>query len=343
MTSETVDGSAERGRRLLYIGGEGRSGSTVLEQALAVHPDITAVGELKYLWRWGLGRNELCGCGEPVRQCPFWTGVATRLFGPEGFDSPEAAERFNEYEAVAANRGMFAAYLTPVRPSARRRMTRVGDFLGRLYQAIADEAGVSVVIDSSKHPMHLAVVARIPDADLKVIQLVRDPRGVVTSWSKKVPLPHDPTGERTMGPHPASVVSIRWMLTNLAVDHIRRLRGGTVVRYEEFCMEPKRVLDELVDLAGLDPSGITPVDGEDSDRTVSLAGGHGIAGNPVRFGGTTITLREDTRWRKDLSTAKRVAVKAALLPQLIQYRYIGRPSRWTSASASPQRSTTSTT
>lgn len=324
---------------VLYIGGEGRSGSTVLEQAMAAHPAIVAVGELKYLWRWGIGRNELCGCGEPVVDCPFWTGVANRLFGSEGFESAEAKKIFDEYEVVAANRAMFAAYISAIRPSSRRRLKRVRAFLGELYKAIADEAGADVVIDSSKHPMHLAVVAHIPDVDIRVIQLIRDPRGVVRSWSKKVPLPHDPTGTRTMGPHPASVVTIRWMLTNLAVDYIRRLRGGMVVRYEDFCANPIAVMDELVELGELDPA-LMPRTGTEA---IALAGGHGIAGNPVRFGGETITLREDNRWRQDLSTVKQTAVKVALLPQLVQYRYLGRSNRWTSGSASPPKSTTSTT
>ncbi|MEM7275059.1 MAG: sulfotransferase [Actinomycetota bacterium] len=306
--------------RVLYIGGEGRSGSTVLEKALAAHPDVVAVGELKYLWRWGIKRNELCACGNPVPECVFWSAVGRRLFGPDGFASEQAAAALSEYEVVAANRRMLASFLTPILPSSRRRLARVRDFLGDLYAAIAAEAGASVVVDASKHPMHLSVVFRASAVDLRVVQLVRDPCGVTNSWSKKVALPHDPTGTRTMGPHPASVVVPRWALMNLAVQYIRLLRTGIVVRYEDFCREPRETIARILRLAELDPA-LVPDTGTDA---IVLTAGHGIAGNPARFGADEITVTEDTAWRSAVPRAKRLAIKTAVLPQVIQYRYLGR-------------------
>lgn len=308
--------------RLVYIGGEGRSGSTVLERALAAHPDVVAVGELKYLWKWGILRNEFCACGNPVPECVFWSAVGRRLFGPEGFGSAEAVSVLSDYEVVSANRRMFAAYLMPVLPHSRRRLRTVRRFLTELYAAIAAEAGVSVVVDASKHPMHLGIVSGAPNLDLTVIQLVRDPCGVANSWSKKVPLPHDPTGQRTMGPHPAAIVIPRWSLMNIAVQYIRYRFTGALIRYEDFCRDPKSTIATVLTAAGLDP-GLVPDTGTDA---IVLAAGHGIAGNPARFGQDTITLTEDDDWKQTFPLFKRVAIKLAVLPQAIQYRYLGRPS-----------------
>lgn len=324
-TPRTIDG-VEQGDgpvddlKVIYIGGEGRSGSTVLEKALAAHPDVVAVGELKYLWKWGLQRNELCACGNPVPKCEFWSAVGHRLFGEDGFASAEAERVMSEYETVAVNRRMFAAYLQPLLPHSRRRMHRVRAFLARLYRAIAEEAGVPIVVDASKHPMHLGLVREAPDIELSVVQLVRDPCGVANSWSKKVGLPHDPTGERTMGPHPAPVVVARWALMNLAVQYIRVRYQGVLVRYEDFCRQPRETIAEILGVVGLDTSLLPETEGDE----IALTAGHGIAGNPARFGEDVIQLREDNAWREKFPMAKQVLIKAAVLPQAIQYRYVGR-------------------
>lgn len=322
-SSRTAPGSkiADTGRgvvQVLYIGGEGRSGSTVLEKALAAHPDVVAVGELKYLWKWGILRNELCACGNPVPECEFWSAVGTRLFGPEGFASAEAKRLLTDYETVSVNWRMFAAYWTPVLPHSRRRLKRVRAMLTDLYAAIAAEAGATVVVDASKHPMHLGIVSDAPNLRLSVIQLVRDPCGVANSWSKKVPLPHDPTGQRTMGPHPTAVVVARWSLMNIAVQYIRFWHKGPLLRYEDFCSEPKQTIVDILSGAGLDPSQLPVTEG----NAIATSAGHGIAGNPARFGKDVITLTEDNDWRQHFSTLKQGLIKAAVLPQVIQYRYL---------------------
>jgi hypothetical protein len=304
---------------VLYIGGEGRSGSTVLEQALAAHPHLVAVGELKYLWKWGLQNSELCACGRPVPECEFWAPVGRRLFGPEGFASPAAADILDEYEQVASNWRMFDAFLTPLTPSAKQRLERVRGFLADLYRAIGAEAGRPVVVDASKHPMHLAIVRGCPDIDLTVVQLVRDPRGVVNSWSREVALPHDPTGQRTMGPHPASAVVVRWVLMNLAVQWIRSTTKGITVRYEDLCLDPKPTLQRIFQAADADPELAPPVKG----RSLPVAPGHGIAGNPSRFGDSQVVLTEDNSWRSRLPRPKQVAVTVALWPWMLAYRYLG--------------------
>ncbi|MGH2812195.1 MAG: hypothetical protein ACRDI1_05730, partial [Actinomycetota bacterium] len=91
--TRVADGGAPAARppvRVLYIGGAGRSGSTLLDLMLGQLPGFFAAGELKYVWDRGLLRNELCGCGSSFRECPFWTAVGTEAFG--GWDALDAAE-----------------------------------------------------------------------------------------------------------------------------------------------------------------------------------------------------------------------------------------------------------
>lgn len=57
--------------RLVYIGGYGRSGSTVLEALLAMSPDVIACGETVGAIRAERWDKE-CSCGRPALECPVW-------------------------------------------------------------------------------------------------------------------------------------------------------------------------------------------------------------------------------------------------------------------------------
>ena len=94
--------------RVLYIGGWGRSGSTLAERLLGEMPEIVGAGEVTHLWQRGLIDNELCACGTPFRDCPFWTAVGDRAFG--GWDTVDAAV---DHRAEASRRP------DPVRAAAR--------------------------------------------------------------------------------------------------------------------------------------------------------------------------------------------------------------------------------
>src|SRR5262245_51572014 len=59
-------------RKLLYIGGWGRSGSSILSNVLGSHSQIASLGEVRYIWDRGVGANKLCGCGHNFSDCPFW-------------------------------------------------------------------------------------------------------------------------------------------------------------------------------------------------------------------------------------------------------------------------------
>src|SRR5713101_2080953 len=54
--------------RILYLGGLGRSGSTLIERLLGELPGVCAVGEVVHMWRRGVVEGERCGCGEPARR-----------------------------------------------------------------------------------------------------------------------------------------------------------------------------------------------------------------------------------------------------------------------------------
>src|SRR4051812_48764894 len=67
--------------KVLYVGGSGRSGTTLLDRMLGQVPGVWSTGELARVWDNGLRDNELCGCGEPFWECAFWREVGDAAFG----------------------------------------------------------------------------------------------------------------------------------------------------------------------------------------------------------------------------------------------------------------------
>src|SRR4051812_18716629 len=142
-----LDATFEHSVLVLYIGGEGRSGSTVLAAMLGCDPDYFPVGEIRGVWQ-AIDTNELCGCGQAFRDCPFWSAVGRHAFGSwDDLDLPRLLEldkRFVRHRAI----------LRLLIPSLRRRnetelreYTRV---LETIYQAVGKISGCRVIVDSTK-------------------------------------------------------------------------------------------------------------------------------------------------------------------------------------------------
>src|SRR5581483_1226755 len=131
-------------QKVLYIGGFGRSGSTLVERILGQLPGFCSAGEVVFLWQRGLIDRQLCGCGVPVPDCEFWSRAGKTAFG--GWDQIAAHEMLALQHRVDRNRYIPSMVTPSLRPAARSDVARYGDVLSRLYRAIGEVSGARVVI-----------------------------------------------------------------------------------------------------------------------------------------------------------------------------------------------------
>src|SRR5699024_2144381 len=133
---------------VLFIGGIGRSGTTVFELSLGTDERVVPLGEVVHLWQRSLIDDEPCGCGEPFSQCSFWTEVGARAFG--GWD------RVNAERVLTLRHRIDRTVRTPqlaarVGGSAWHADVReYASYYSRIYRAAVEVSGSSVVVDSSK-------------------------------------------------------------------------------------------------------------------------------------------------------------------------------------------------
>lgn len=302
--------------RVLLVVGSGRSGSTLVERALAGVPGVAGLGEVVHLWERGVRDDELCACGAPFGGCPFWQGVGRRAFGGwQHLDVDEVVHR--RHEVVRTRR---IAPLLTTGPSAHRRSERelhAAEVTAVLAAAQA-ESGARLVVDSSKMPAYAALLMRA-DVELCCLQVVRDPRGVACSMRKAVQRPEVVDGADLMHRTRPAETALWWSVFDLLSVGLRRVGGVpfVTVRYEDFVADPAATLGDVRDVAGL---GRTPGDLAHVNRDrIALRPTHQVAGNPLRFASGETRVRPDDAWRTQLPARDRRAVE--LLTTGLRHRH----------------------
>jgi UDP-N-acetylglucosamine transferase subunit ALG13 len=310
--------------RVLFIGGVGRSGTTLLDRMLGGLPGTFSVGELVHIWIRGLEENVLCGCGQPFSECPFWSEVGQRAYGgwdrldPEDITRQEMAVRRHRFVPYMMMPGIFPAYDRDFREFAR--------LLPPLYRAIRDISGAQVIVDSSKDASQVFLLRRLPNIDLRVVQMVRESHGVAYSWSKRVRRPEVQEREVYMQTYHPARVGARWMTYNLMFDLLKGMGiPTTLLRYEDLVRDADRELRRIARFAGTEV-GDGALDFI-QDGGVQLPETHSVSGNPMRFKKGPAPLRVDEEWRTKMAPKDRTIVTATTWPLLARYGYLGRSRR----------------
>jgi hypothetical protein len=300
--------------RVLFLGGLGRSGTTLVERLLGELPGVCALGEVVHMWQRDILDDERCGCGARFSACTFWKRVGDRAFG--GWSGVDVA-RVHALRAAVERTRHIPRLAAANEPPAEAR--EYAAFYAKVYAAAAEVAGARVVVDSSKHSALAHVLRWADDVDLRVVHVVRDARGVAYSWTKTVARPES-DGTDQMTRYSPGRSALLWNAHNAAFGLLAR-RGVPVrrVQYENFLADPRTALRELASYAQI------PIAESDlrflGESHADLSVGHSAAGNPMRFTVGRLQLRRDDAWVRALPTGQRRIVGAVCAPMLRAYGY----------------------
>lgn len=300
---------ADQRVKVLYIVASQRGGSTIVGRVLGLLPGVAFAGEVRRLWERGVGPDRTCGCGLRLAECPIWSKV---LVGVEAAGiEPGEVPILQREVAPVRHSWRLTRRLLAARERPDPRLQRYALAMSRTFAALAEAYRAEVVIDASKLPGDAAILAGAPGVDPYYLQLVRDPRGVLSSELRRR---SDGGSNRLAG---AMEGLGAWALRQ---DTARQLRSGFPqakvlhLRYEDFVADPSAATGKVAAFLGRPrPSSLPP--------TLELPLVH-TPGGPVPA--RAVELREDVRWRRELSRPERALVTALTSPWLIRHGYVRR-------------------
>lgn len=302
--------------RVAFLAATGRSGSTLVARVLGSLPGTCSVGELCWIWTYGLKLNRPCGCGTDFAECPFWHAVGERAFG--GWANVDAEEAIGLRRDLTSNRRVPELFTKPTRETSHK-LQRYTALMSPLYRAIRDESGADIVVDNSKQAGVALIARRTPGVDLEVVHLVRRSHGVAHSWSKHVQRSDNPGKEmRRRGP---GRTALRWTADNLLFELLGRTGTPmTTVRYEDFVANPQPSTRELASFLRIAPDAVADL--FPTADSVALASDHSVWGNPMRLRTGPEVLRADDAWRSGMAQGSRRSVTLLSWPALARYGYL---------------------
>lgn len=258
-------------RRVIYIAGYGRSGSSLIELALEQAPEVRGRGEAAML-EWAAGRGLRCSCYEPVASCKDWAGTVEALNR-----IPWAtAHRF-------AERNIFGALLL-----SALRSTRIGHaYTERVQVQLFGPEGESsppLTVDSSKTARGTRyrprLLARVAQVDLYVLHVVRAPGEVIESlvagsnWAHQGLIPSAPLRLRAIR------AVLGWVAANRAALRTKRVASGD--RYRTVSLVSLQA-DPVAVLTGIFTWLALPMDSVPQIVESGIIPTHSLAGNRLRF------------------------------------------------------------
>jgi hypothetical protein len=307
---------------VLLIACAGRSGSTLLDRIIGMYDGFWSAGELRYIWERSFRENQLCGCGVPFANCSFWEEVSLRAFGGNAnqVDATTAIRLWRSLDEIRQTPRLIKSHNPPGFDAA---LWIYGQLFEHLYRGIRDISGARVIVDSSGDATHGLILAKIPNIDLHVIHLVRDPRAVAFSWKRERRRPEIHWTSQDMPIQDAKTSAILWMAHNAIAELLSKSAASYCrLRYEDFVANPYGVLSRIMAPYGpikSQPAGL--ISGE-----VVLRPTHTVSGNPLRFKQGPLKIRLDDEWRDAMLARDRQTVTAVTLPLLTRYGYPVRSS-----------------
>ena len=310
-------------KRIIYIGGYSRSGSTLLSRLLGEFPGLLAVGELFDLWQRSYIQNQRCGCGKVFGRCDFWREVTLLAFRstPDQVDGRSLQKLRSR---VQGHGHILQLWAPPLRtPAVQQRIDEYVNVLTRIYDAIGLASGAQFIVDSSKVPQYAWLLSEMPETELHMIHLIRDSRATAYSWQRRRLRPEIAWKVQHMDQHSVVRSALEWDAFNLMLRRRRRsLASYTVIRYEDLVAYPATELDRIARNIGFSCGNVqfTPA------NKLTLHVSHTASGNPSRFSVGETSLRSDDEWLEKMRIDRKYLVSLLTVGGLARYGYL-RPPR----------------
>jgi Sulfotransferase family len=282
---------------VIYIMGCGRSGSTLLDIIIGNHKGVLSTGELIGAEQPFI-KNGMCSCGAPIRECAIWKNIYRKHL-----------RKHNQYltNHIERNRFIFKTILNLHNPE---RIQAYNSYVLNFFQILHKSSFAKFIVDSSNSVGRALALLKNVKIDVRVIHLVRDPRGVYYSFQKKN------VNIRVRG---ILSFALYWNFVNFLATLVRLIHGKKVlrVRYEDLVSAPDQLLDLIGNHLNEDFYDVKKI----LIKKIPLQKGHLCLGNRMGWQNQPLILMPDYKWVTALKRRERLIVTALRFPMMVAYGY----------------------
>ncbi len=196
---------------VLYIAGNGHSGSTLLDIILgSINPkENFSAGELTFVTRESIF-EEICSCQNTIKSCEVWSRVYAEW-------EERRTISFNQYRQLNHKFDRNINFLLVLKnmlfPS--KQYKAYVENTGLLFYSIHLVTGKSTIVDSSKTALRIPVLSKF--CNVKVIHICRDFSGVLNSAKRNYKKDIAQGYEVDLKPRKTSKTFLDWILNNVLV------------------------------------------------------------------------------------------------------------------------------
>lgn len=251
--------------KVIYIAGDGRSGSTLIDAVLSNSKNSISVGESYRFWRRFYQADTLCGCTQKIEVCSLWKRIDSILTtNIENYDPKDTWNRIQYLLKFKNVRNISKIIKNP-------NWKLFCDTVKLFYKSISENTGKDIIIDSSKSSGWLYLLIALDFCELKIIHLERNLQSVANSWKKKVYLPEYYNKQVQMPIKTNFVILKNWIKIKYLCMRLKKQENYLFVKYENFIIHPKKYF-------GIFETNIGIVLPENFKNSFN----HSIGGNPMR-------------------------------------------------------------
>jgi hypothetical protein len=282
---------------LIYVGGYGRSGSTVLSIMLGNIKGVFNGGEIAALSKY-MGISELgCSCGKKYVNCPVWGKIINGLPGGENFIHEMETIR-QELEGVTV--------CTSKLGTTSRKQEEYASYIRRFFEEVVSVSESSVIVDASKTAYNTLyrheLLKKEVNVNVQHVHLLRGIKAVASSCKKGSNTSMELEGKTL--PTPIRVVKsiVGWYISNIAATNRSDMSNSVNVTYSEIINDEIDVLDRILRSSVIDQK--CEKNSKTNVSTNKYTIGHMVGGNRLARNNDIIHINRDKSSLENLNSVE---------------------------------------